>query len=930
MNNENNQQKRKVSRQSWKPNRFLSILGGLWTAVYSVFKIALGALATVIVIAGVCLVVFVTALGDYLQNDILPNAGTVLDDVVLDQTSYVYYLDADGNIQTLQKLHADIKQEWAAYEDIPEDLIHAAVAIEDKRFFEHQGVDWFTTVKACVNMFVGSGNQFGGSSITQQLIKNILLKEDKSADDITVQRKVLEIFRATELERRYDKEVILEYYLNVIYLGERCDGVKAAAATYFGKELEHLTAAECAALISITNNPSLYDPYRKTLDRDGLTGMEQNQIRRTNTLYEMHNQGYLTDEEYEEALNQELVLKRGIDDEDRVADCPNETCGYHGKVGSFEKQEDDKYYCPQCGSVTAIGENASQEVYSYFVDTVIEDVAKGLAEKYGVEWNSDTKKLYTELIGRSGYHIYTTLDMEVQNQVDRIYENLDEIPADRSLQQLQSGMCVIDNRTGDIVAMAGGVGEKVVHDGLNRVTDSKLQPGSSLKPLTVYAPAFEIGMITPASVIRDMPLYYTSDRPFPYNDGRDYSYSRTILSGLISSVNGIAVNTLDRIGLSYSYNFAKEKFGLETLVDNYVNSSGTVFSDVGYSPLGMGAPTFGVTIRDMAEAYATFASGGVYREGRTFTKVYNSDGELVLDNAQAQEQILSEKTVNYLNYCLDSAVAGGTGWEADLSGMDVAGKTGTTASAKDRWFCGYTGYYTAAVWCGYDTPEVVSMVYGGNPAAQLWKKVMAPLHSGKTAIPLYSTKDMEWVSVCMDCGKLATDACQIDARYYNGNTSRRVESALVYKEDVPTESCDCHVVVEFCESCNAVANEYCKKLASVGKAKLVERSLVMMTRNEVDDIAAASKYNLWPAHTADNYIYLVDSNGNPASYKGIHGNLNVGVNAPYLVCTDHTMADWKQYLNSHPGYTDSDDDQDSEGDFEPDSGTRTAESEAEP
>ena len=250
------ERKRKVSRQNWKPNRFLSVLHGIWISVYSVLKIVLGALATVLVIGAVCMFIFVWTLGDYLEGEILPQAGVQLEGFDLNEPSYVYYVDSSGNIQVLQKLYAEVKREWASYEEIPENLINAAVSIEDHRFFEHQGVDWFTTLKACVNMFVGSGDQFGGSSITQQLIKNLMLMDDDSADDVTVQRKVLEIFRAAEFERRYDKTVVMEWYLNKIYLGNRCEGVKAAAAKYFGKELEHLTAAECASLISITNNPS--------------------------------------------------------------------------------------------------------------------------------------------------------------------------------------------------------------------------------------------------------------------------------------------------------------------------------------------------------------------------------------------------------------------------------------------------------------------------------------------------------------------------------------------------------------------------------------------------------------------------------------------------------------------------------------------------
>ncbi len=905
MTNENNGRKRRVARQNWKPSHTLVALRGIWIALYSVLKIILGAAATVAVIAVVCLVVFVSTLGNYLQTEILPNADAELDTILLDQTSYAYYIDSDGNIQTLQQLYADIKQEWVDYEDIPKHLINAAVAIEDKRFFEHQGVDWITTMKACIGMFMNSADA-GGSTITQQLIKNYF-----QADEVTVQRKVQEIFRATELEKRYDKTVILEYYLNIIYLGERCNGVKAAAATYFGKELEHLTPAECASLISITNNPSKFNPYRVTLDKEGKTGIEQNLERRTNTLWMMRNEGYLTEEEYQAALEEPIVLKRGIDENDKVADCPNESCGYHGKVGSFVKNENGKYYCPECNSLTTIGENASQEVYSWFMDTVLEDVAKALAEKNGVEWNEETEETYKVLISKSGYHIYTTLDYDVQKAIDNIYENLDEIPKDLSLQQLQSGIVVIDNTTGDIVGLSGGVGEKLVHDGWNRATQSKLQPGSSFKPLTVYAPAFELGVINPATVIKDMPLYYTDERPYPYNDGRDYSYTRTIMDAVRASVNAVAVNTLDTLGLGYSYNFATNKFGISTLVQEHVNSNNVTFSDQDYSPLALGAPTFGVTIRDMANAYSSLANGGVYREARTFTKVYNSKGQLVLDNTQDSETILSNKAVNYMNYCLTQAVEGGTGREARLYelNMPVAGKTGSTSSYKDRWFCGFTANYTAAAWCGYDTPEVINMVNGGNPAAQLWKKVMLPINRGKSTAKLYDDRDMIKVNVCLDCGKLATDACRTDARYFNTGTNR-VGEALVYEEDAPLEECDCHVVVDFCESCNAVANDYCKKLAEVGLAKISKRSLVKLTKSEVEDISEAAKNGLWAAHTADNFIYLVDSDGKPLNeYKGIDGDENIGVDAPYLVCKEHTSKQWQEYLAAHPdhGVTEPDD-----------------------
>lgn len=897
-NNNEKRKKKKVSRQSWKPNAFFAVLYGAWKGAYSVFKIAAAALLTVLIIAAVCAVVFVGVLADYLEGDIMPQAGVQLEGFDLNKPSYVYYLDDDGNIQLLQELHADVESEWASYDEIPEAMIHAAVSIEDHRFFEHQGVDWFTTLKACINMFVGSGDQFGGSSITQQLIKNLLLLKDESADDVTVQRKVLEIFRATEFEKRYDKEVVLEWYLNVIYLGNRCTGVKSAAEKYFGKELEDLTPAECACLISITNNPSLYNPYRDALDKSGKTGAEQNETRRINCLWTMRNYGYLTEVEYQKALAQEIVFKDGIDFENRYSDCEVETCGYHGWNSTFVEQ-DGVYYCPKCGSATDITKNASEEVYSWFVDTVLEDVAMQMAEDAGLEWNKDTRKTYMALISKGGYHIYSTLDMSVQNAVDAIYKNLEEIPPTASLQQLQSAIVIIDNKTGDIVAMAGGVGDDKGHDDFNRATEAKLQPGSSIKPLTVYAPGFELGVINPASVVLDMPYMfnYSETNPekpigWPRNSNKKYNYSRSILDAVTDSTNAVAINTLANMGVDYSFNFAKDKFGLSYLTEKYVSANGTVFSDINLSPLGLGAPTIGVTVRQMANAYATFANEGIIREGRTYTKVYDSDGKVVLSNGQDSQRILSEKTINYMNYCLDNAADSGTGRHADLEGQHMAGKTGTTTSGRDRWFCGFTDYYTAAIWCGYNQPEVMTVIGSNtsNPACQLFRKVMNPIHKGLPKVELYDDSEFVTVAVCMDSGLLATTGCAADVR------GSRIYYGQCYAEDVPTATCDCHVSVSYCT--NGVANEYCRCFEQAGVIKLNKASLVKMTQQQVDNLVAAGKNGLEGKYLSNNYIYLVDENDMPGNFTGLDGTLNLLVSAPYKVCTAHTLEGWQAYLAS--------------------------------
>ena len=898
---DNMRKRKRVPRQNWEPSRPLQTLYRVWRVLFGALKIGVGAAATVLLICAICGFVFVGILGDYLQDDILPMANLNIEDFDYEQNSYLYYVDAEGQIQEYQKVFAETSSNWADYADIPQNLINAAIAIEDHRFNEHQGVDWITTVKATARMFFGDSSA-GGSSITQQLIKNLLLTEDESADDVTVQRKVLEIFRAIQLEKTYNKETIMELYLNFIYLGQGCRGVRSAAEVYFGKELEMLTLAECASLIGITNNPSLFDPYSNdvfTYKGEKMDGMQRNRYRQMLVLGAMLEYGMITREEYDEAVAQEIVLKNGVDQEDRLARCPNTECGYKNTVETF-KASGGAYYCPVCNTETLVDKSASQETYSWFTDLVLEDVAKELAAASGMSWNDATESLIMRQIQRSGYHIYTTLDMSVQQQVDKIYTDLTQIPETRGGQQLQSAIVIIDNRTGDIVALAGGVGEKNGYDDWSRATDSKLQSGSSIKPLSIYGPAFELGTITPATVITDLPLIYSEESgAWPLNDDRKYQYSRTIFSGVVSSVNAMAANTLEKIGINYSYNFAKNNFGLSTLVDKYVDNYGVNHTDMDRAPLALGAQTWGVTVRDMASAFATFSNGGTHREGRTFTKVYDSDGNVILDNAQNSSQLLSEKAVDYMNYCLDNATISGTGYEARLNGIDTAGKTGTTGDNKDKWFCGFTGYYTAAVWCGFDTPEYIRA--NGNPAAQLFKKVMQPLHTDKTNVSLYDAEKMVKISVCLDCGKLATEACANDVRVGLVSKFSRIAEASVYEEDIPRESCDCHVELDYCVSGNGVANEYCQHFAQVdASVKVEKKSLVLKTQAEVDAIIQAKAYGLNSAYYMDEYVYLRSEGGVSASFKGFNNDINQFSDLPYKGCTIHTKVGWEQYQAAHP------------------------------
>ena len=857
--------RKKTERQEWKVPALLQLLRGVLGAALALAKIAIGGVVTVALIAVVCCIVVAGAAADYLEQDVIPNVSFYEEDFSLDQTSFIYYVDKNGEIQEYEKINTSTDRQWATLDEIPDSLIHAAIAIEDQRFYEHQGVDWITTVKACANMFFGGSDTFGGSTITQQLIKN--LTGDNS---VTVQRKVEEIFRAQKYERVNDKDTIMEWYLNTVYFGKLKYGVKSAAMYYFGKDLSELTIAESASLIAITNNPSLYNPY---------TRPENNRKRQENVLWAMEQQGWITEEEYETALQQEMVFTKG-DETKQIFTC--EHCGFKGEAKDFDRDRSDLglevgeniYYCTSCEKKNVFVVQKNSDVYSWYTEMVMDDVAHDLCIANGEEWNASTKKAYLELIKLSGYHIYACIDTEVQAMVDEIYTNLDQVPDTKSAQQLLSAIVVIDNRTGDIAAVAGSVGEKVSYDATNHATeDDPKQTGSAMKPVAVYGPAFESGLLSPVSCLPDLPLTYDGGR-FPNNVTRRYNVGNTIFDGIVQSNNTISVHTLKKIGLEYAFNFASEKFRIEGLVREQTTESGRKISDMAYAPLGLGALTFGVSVEDMANAYATFPNGGEFREARTYTKVYDSDGNLVLDNTQETEKILSDKANKYINYCLRGVVKNNSA--VQLSATAAAGKTGTTSDARDRWFCGYTHYYTAAVWCGYKQPEEIKVTSGtgSNPACTMWAKVMKKLHEGKEWKDIGKTGDMKLYTVCIDSGGTATDACSADGR------GDRVQSVYAYSEDKPTKKCDLHITVDWCTAGDGAATEYCKLAgASIGK-----KGLVKYTQKEYDRIVKAGNVKGFD----ESVVYLMDGD------KG----------APMKTCKLHTAASIVPTTPTEPGTSD--------------------------
>ena len=639
-----------------KAQRAVHVAGG---TVAGAIGLALKIILTLVLVLLTTMLLFMCIFAFYVKTSLVDEVDISLDDFSLSESSTVF----DRNGVVLATLSGSENRIWVDYEDIPKDLEHALVAIEDKRFYDHKGVDWYRTVAAVFQSFLSMDSSFGGSTITQQLIKNLT-----GDNEVTVKRKLVEIFRALEFEKKYDKEQIIEWYLNAVYFGEGCNGIYTAAQTYFGKEPKDLTLAECASIVGIVNLPTYYSPFYS---------VENNKERQETVLREMYEQGYITYEEYTQAKNEELHFQR------------SET------------------------------EVAEQDIYSYYVEAVIDDVIADLMEVRGVNYETAETLLYS-----GGYKIYTSCDSRIQNIVDTYYQNLDNFPRVNygTDQQLQSAIVIEDPYTGEIVAMSGGVGEKNANLVLNRATDTTRPPGSSIKPLSVYTPGLDLGIITQNTLVMDAAPdsgKYTLEHFswYPRNAGGYADGPVTIRQGLISSLNTVAVQILDKLGIETSYKYLTDVFGFTTLVD----------ADYNPSPLALGELTNGVTVREMTQAYSCLVNDGVFIESRTYTQVVDSNDNIVLDNPLQQRNGVRANAARNMLDMMVGSVTSGTSLGAGFSGMEVAGKTGSSGSYNDRWFAGMTPYYVAVVWTGYDIPAGMG---GSNPAITIWRNIMQQVHEG--------------------------------------------------------------------------------------------------------------------------------------------------------------------------------------------------------
>ena len=731
-------------------------------------------IGTLLLVFVVTLTIFSGIFMAYINSTMRGKVEVYLDEFETKVSTELYNQDPDtGEWVMYQTLYLNSENRiWTDLEDIPKYLQKAAIAIEDKRFEKHHGVDWKGTTRAIVYTLFGKNVQ-GGSTITQQLVKNVT-----GDNEVTVKRKITEIYRALELEKRYEKDEILEAYLNEVFFGQSCYGVVTASRMYFNKDVSDLTLAECASLMGITNNPSMYDPTLSSWTR------ENNRERQLTILGAMLEQEKISQEEYDEAKAEDIVFSNGFTISGK----------YVGSDGTATDPEPDETTTDDTESPEDEEEPAIKGRYSWFTEAMIGDVADALVEKYGitdkVRDNGTTYTAYEQawdMVHGKGYKIYTTQNPKYQKIAEDVCYDLSNIPYTSSYtnsageqveDQLQIALTIVDPTNGYVVAMIGGAGEKQADRVWNWAVNAR-QCGSAIKPVSTYAPALDDGTINGASVIDDYPMLLNGD-VWPRNANWRYQGLTALHKALAQSLNTCAVRTNLAYGVDRSYEFLVNKLGFENLT--YTDSQ-----QVGN--MALGGFEKGVTTEEMAAGFAAFVNEGVYTKPRTFVRVEDANGNVILENEAQSSVAMKNTTAAIINHLLQEAALNGTGYEAQFSGMHIAGKTGSTNSNKDRYFVGYTPYYSCAVWAGYEHNQRI--VASGNPCSAIFRKVMSAIHEELPDKDFFSCAGLTSVAVCADSGMLASENCALDVR------GSRVYTALVAADNAPTSVCTMHTAPSY-------------------------------------------------------------------------------------------------------------------------------------
>lgn len=687
-------------------------------------------------------------------------------------------LDKDGN--KLAELSGDENRKIIKLDQMPENLKNAYIAIEDERFYKHSGIDIKRTAAAVAQYIIHAGkSSFGGSTITQQLVKNITKDDERSGKEGII-RKVKEWAKAYQIERMLSKDQILELYLNIIFVGGSNNlGVEVGAEYYFNKPASDLDLAECAFLAGINNSPNSYNPYGEK-DKSELIK------KRTKTvLSKMLELKMIEQNEYDEAVKK-------VDD-----GLP------------FQKAE-------KLGSI-----------YSYHTDATISQVIEDVAKEKGI-----SKSLASTYVYSSGLTIYSTQDTALQSKMDEVMVNnsKDYIRKSKKIEgeTSQSAMVIIDNSTGYVVGVEGGLGEKNESRGLNRATQSPRQTGSSIKPLTSLVPGINEGVITPATIYDDN----STDFGIKGWSPKDYNAFKGLISvrsAITTSQNIPFIKIVDELTTAKAADYL-ERMGVTTLSDTDKQV---------LSATSIGGFTNGITPLEMAGAYATIANNGIYRRPMFYTKVTDTNGNTVLEGKQDSEEVISEQAAYVVKDLLKSVVQNGTATYCKISGIDVAAKTGTTNNNFDKWLCGFTNYYTAATWYGYDQNEEVTG--STNVAGKIWAAVMSKVHEGKDKVTFERPSGVVTETICKISGKKATSRC----------TDTYQE---IFVEGKVPEECDGHSnSVEVCSETGLLANEYCPNKITKYHSYIVEKE----------------RLGLWKTSTSS-------SSSAPTTYCTVHNSSNTG------------------------------------------------------
>jgi penicillin-binding protein 1A len=698
-------------------------------------------------------------------------------------TSFVY--DSKGN--EITQLKGEENRILVEHDYIPDYLRKAFVSIEDKRFYEHKGIDLVRTTSAIISAVYSflkpGGNTHGGSTITQQLVRNITGDTRR-----TLKRKVQEQYMAIQLEKHLSKDKILDLYMNLIYMGGNYGGVETASKVYFGKSVKDLTLAQCASLAGITNLPGIYAPVSEK-------NIKNNIERQHTILLEMKKSGYITEQQYQQAIKEDLKF---------VASDKN-------KIKTVKTQ-------------------------SFFVDQVIIDVKKDLIAS-GMSSQLADKTIYS-----NGIKIYSTMDSDIQKGMDEVFTNDKYFPIIKAnLQHPQASMVIMDPATGQVKALYGGYGQKTGDLILNRATQIQRQPGSTFKPIAVYGPAIDMKLITAASVFDDAPSYLNpaSKNPYPTNYTKGYYSGLTnIHTALYQSINVVAAKAWLKLGPALSLKYLKRE-GIDRKMETDGNLS-----------IAMGGLHDGVSALNMAAAYVPFANDGIYREPITYTKVLDKDGNVLLEKKSKSTVAYDNEGTSFImtkmmqDVCrIGTASTKGLGLIQNGK-MPTAGKTGTTSDNRDKWFVGYTPYYVGATWYGYDKNSKLSPEEY-NQALIIWHEVMEKAHASLKPKEFNQSKSVIKRTVCRYSGKAVSDLCARDPR---GNAVIE-EYFLPGTEPKSSDICDVHVLKQVCKDSkdsygrNALFGPGCPQ-TSLLESVFVQRSIPYNKVRASDPYPSDWKYEL--------------------------------------------------------------------------------------